>query len=79
MIELLLDRGANIHADGDEALRYAAKNGQLEVVELLLAQGADLHVNDDASLRLAAKDGQLAVVELLLDYGPTCMLTMMRR
>jgi len=41
IVLLLLDRGANIHADNDGALRAAYKYGNnKEVVELHLARGA---------------------------------------
>ena len=40
IVELLLNRGANIHADDDYALRLAAKNGHRETVELLLNRDA---------------------------------------
>jgi len=40
-------RGANIHAQDDEALRLAARNGHLKVVELLLANKANIHAEDD--------------------------------
>jgi hypothetical protein len=32
---MLLDAGANVHADNDGALRWASYNGQTEVVKLL--------------------------------------------
>ena len=40
MVRLLLDRGANIHANNDEALRISAQYGHVEVVRLLLDRGA---------------------------------------
>ena len=35
MVRLLLDRGADVRARGDEALHWAASRGHVEVVELL--------------------------------------------
>jgi len=40
-VKTLLDRGADIHARNDEALRSAAHNGYLEIVQLLLEMGAN--------------------------------------
>jgi hypothetical protein len=68
-VELLLERGADVHAEDDEALRLAAKMGMKQVVELLLQHGADVHAEDDEALRLAARKGIYQVVELLLQHG----------
>lgn len=35
VVELLLDRGANIHVGGVNALRWAAESGHIEIVKLL--------------------------------------------
>ena len=40
MVEFLVDHGANIHAQNDQALIYAAWNGSVPVVEFLVNQGA---------------------------------------
>jgi len=77
VVKLLLNRGADVHANNDKALISAVKyshrlhheDDALAVVELLLAQGADLHVNDDEALRIASSNGQLAMVALLLNRG----------
>ena len=47
-MKLLLDYGADVHADNDLALRWATKDGHLDVVKLLLDSGADIHaIGDD--------------------------------
>ena len=68
-VNVLLDSGADIHAQEDYALRWAAKRGHLEVVKLLLDRGAGIHAQNDDSLRWAAWHGHLEVVKLLLDRG----------
>jgi len=68
-VKYLLERGANLRADDDFALRWAAVNGQLELVKYLLEQGADLHVWKDWALRKAAENGHLEVVKYLLEQG----------
>ena len=40
-IKRLVEQGANLHADDEEALQWAAEKGHLEVVKYLLEQGAD--------------------------------------
>jgi len=69
IVRLFLDRGADIHADNDWALRTASRFGHLEVARLLLDRGADIHAVDDYALRWAAEAGHLEVVRLLLDRG----------
>ena len=68
-VKLLLDRGADIHAVDDYALRCAAYGGHENVVKLLLDRGADIHAIDDLALQLAADGGHEGVVKLLLDRG----------
>ena len=65
----MLDRGADIHASNDGALRFAAMNGHTETVKLLLDRGADIHAVNDLALRLAAENGHTETVKLLLDRG----------
>ena len=46
VVELLLAKGADIHAKNDDGMTVlygAALGGKKEVVELLLAKGADVH------------------------------------
>lgn len=65
----LIKVGANIHADNDFALRWAARNGRLRVVKLLLKKSANIHAYNDAALCLAARNGRLEIVKLLLESG----------
>ena len=39
----MLEQGADIHAQGDLALRWAAMCGRLEIVKYLIERGADIH------------------------------------
>ena len=68
-MKLLLDRGADIHALDDIALRYAAFYRRAETVKLLLDRGADIHAMNDSALDSAAYFGYLEIVKLLLDRG----------
>ena len=67
MVSMLLNAGADVHADDDEALRWASEYGYLKVVSLLLDAGANVHAKDDLALRLASEKGHVEVVYLLLN------------
>jgi ankyrin repeat protein len=60
---------ANIHANNDEALRYAAANGHLDVVKYLVEKGAYIHAIYDATLRVSAENGHLDIVKYLIENG----------
>jgi len=63
--------GADIHANDDAALDWAAFNGHAEIVGLLLVAGADVHAHHDRALCGATYNGRdgVAVVRLLLNAG----------
>ena len=69
VVRLLLDHGADVHANYDDALSWASENGHWRVVQLLLDHGANVHAEDDDALKLSSLNGQLEVVQLLLDHG----------
>jgi len=69
LLDLLITRGANLHAEGEMALRLAARHGHEVMVQRLLALGCDPHAERDAALVAAARYGHLDVVRLLLRHG----------
>ena len=66
---LLLDRGANVHAQDDQALLCAAANGRLETATLLLDRGADPNGFFSRVLKAARENGHDDIVTLLLARG----------
>jgi len=66
VLEELIDEGANIHADNDYALRWAALNGHLDIMKFLVEKGANMHAYNDYALRVAAKNGHLDIVKYLV-------------
>jgi len=50
LVKYLLEQGADLHAENDEALQLAAVNGHLEVVKYLLEQGADSNLINEQML-----------------------------
>ena len=69
VIRELIAAGADVHANDDAALRWAAGRGHEEIVKLLIAAGADVHADDDVALRRAADKGHEEVVKTLLAAG----------
>ncbi|KKP94623.1 MAG: hypothetical protein US03_C0017G0001, partial [candidate division TM6 bacterium GW2011_GWF2_36_131] len=62
-------RGANVRAQDDSALRWAAGSGHTDTARLLLDRGANIHAQNDYALRCAAENGHTDTVRLLLDRG----------
>jgi len=69
VVRILLAAGADVHANNDAAIYWAALGGHVEVVRLLLAAGADVHADRENALRRAAGSGHVQMVRLLLDAG----------
>lgn len=40
IVKFLIEQGADVHANDDQTLRWAASTGQLETVKFLLVPGA---------------------------------------
>jgi ankyrin repeat protein len=80
MVQLLLERGADVNAStygGTPALHRAAYYGHEEVVSTLLSSGADVYrrsVGGDTALMKASWSGHVAVVRLLLRSMGGCGL-----
>ncbi|KAF7136844.1 hypothetical protein CNMCM5793_006414 [Aspergillus hiratsukae] len=75
-IELLLEKGADVNAQGGlygNALQAACVEGHKEVVQLLLENGAEVNVQDGGyygnALHAACVEGHKEVAQLLLENG----------
>ena len=74
-LKLLLDKGADVNAQGGEygsALQAAAATGNSEVIELLLDKGADVNLHGGKyvnALQAAIREYRVKAVQLLLDKG----------
>jgi ankyrin repeat protein len=73
----LIQAGANIHAQQEGALRYAAAKGFKSLVELLISLGADVNAEShiegeegyNTALLAASSGGYADIVEILLRAG----------
>ena len=66
---IALENGANIHALGDSALRYAGGRGHLDVVRYLVEHGANISARNNEALLYAGGRGYLDVVRYLIEHG----------
>ena len=62
MVALLLERGADIHFEGDLALFHAAQHGRYSTTRLLLSRGARVHAR---SIDIAERHRHIGVAMLL--------------
>lgn len=69
VLKLLLDKGADVHANDDMALLRSALNYHPKCVRLLLDYGANIHANNDIVLRECAKKKSKIMVKLLISNG----------
>ena len=61
--------GVDIHAQNEYAIRYASRNGHLDVVNYLVSVGANIHAENEYPVRHASVNGYPEVVEYLVSIG----------
>ena len=61
--------GADVTAGDNYAVKYASRNGHLEVVKYLVSKGADVTAGDNFAVGLASRNGHLEVVKYLVSKG----------
>jgi ankyrin repeat protein len=72
LVQLLIDKGAEVNKKGWTPLHYAATNGNDEIVKLLLDNSAYIDAgspNGTTPMMMAARGGHITTVKLLLDEG----------
>ncbi|KAI9354129.1 ankyrin repeat-containing domain protein [Zopfochytrium polystomum] len=65
VLQLLLERGADVHVDSDVSLVMAAAFGKSVCVKMLLEHGADPRARDGEALKLATRSEYTECVKLL--------------
>lgn len=69
IVVLLVENGADLHADNDNALRVAAAKGHLNIVNYLAVNGANISAQYDDALLQAVIHKHLDVVQYLVNNG----------
>jgi len=69
VIQKLIDEGADPKVNDSNGLRWAARNGHLDIVKVLIDKGAEPSAYNSHALQLAARNGHLEIVKLLIDNG----------
>jgi len=68
--EYLIEVGADIHTDNDQALQWASFNGNLKIFKYIVDHSVDstvIHVNNDYILRMASVQGHLEIIKILVE------------
>ncbi|TVQ84223.1 MAG: ankyrin repeat domain-containing protein [Micavibrio sp.] len=69
IIDILAQRGVDLHYFEEYALRKAAGQGHDKMVSYLLDKGADIHAMGDVALHWAVRAEKNSTVRLLLEHG----------
>ncbi|BCS83632.1 ankyrin containing protein [Cotonvirus japonicus] len=69
VVRFLVEKGADIQADDNLAVRWASRKGHLEVVRFLVKNGANIQADDNLAIKWASLYGHLEVVRFLVEKG----------
>ena len=69
VIKLLIEKGANIRTQNNQAIIEASEHGHLEIIDLLIKNGIDIRTQNNQAIVNASKGGYLEIVKLLINYG----------
>ncbi len=69
IVKYLVSLGADIHAEGEWALKYACKKDHINVVEYLVSKGSNIRVDDNLPLDIACKYGNIEIAKYLVSLG----------
>ena len=71
IVKMLLDRGADVNAQGGVALQIASSDGHLELAEMLINKGADVNAQSEwgSALKAALEEGHVEIAQMLINRG----------
>jgi ankyrin repeat protein len=67
ILKYLFDKGVNIHASEDEALRSAVSNNRVQHVKYLVSVGANLRAHNDASWTIAVFNNSRGIIKYMVE------------
>ena len=69
IVKLLIESGADFTSKNNYAIRYASRNGHIEIVRLLIGLGADFTSKNNYAINYASMNGYTEIVRLLIENG----------
>ena len=69
VVQYLLDRGVDMRAGQDAALREACAHGHADIAQFLIDRGADVHAEGDEAMHEASANGHQHIVLLLTQHA----------
>ena len=69
IVKLLIDLGADIHAEDDEAIFVASENGNLSTAKLLINLGANIRAQNNVIILNVSRGNNLDMAKLLIENG----------
>lgn len=68
-VKKLLQKGYDVHAHDDNAIRWASQHRNNKIVELLLDYGADINANNGEVLDNAVDQKHISMIDMLIERG----------
>jgi len=69
VVKYLVETGAELHAQHEQALCLACEQGYFEIVKYLVEAGANIRIDNNKPLHQAYKKGRFRIVQYLVDKG----------
>ena len=69
IIKILIENGADIHAEEDQSFINACEYCNIEIIKLLIQYGANIHAQNDKALINACYYDDIETVKLLIENG----------
>ena len=68
-MQVLIEHGADVHADDDAALQFACDGGHVNLVKLLIQHGANVQARSNAAVQNIHRNPYVSILQLLIKNG----------